>query len=115
MTLSIFNSQAFLHSLADDRELGLELLAAFMEDSPERYEQLGRALAEGDGATASSRAHSLKGMCGVVRAEPLVELALGMEHSAREGNLSLARDQYGRFTDLLAAAHAEIREFMNQD
>jgi len=114
MTRSIFDSQAFLHSLADDRELGLELLTAFMEDSPERYEQLGQALAEGDGEAASNRAHSLKGMCGVVRAEPLVELALGMEHAAKAGDLAQAREQYNRFTDLLAAAHKEIRQFMNE-
>ncbi|WP_419785938.1 Hpt domain-containing protein [Pseudodesulfovibrio sp.] len=112
MTQSIFDSQTFLKSLANDRELAMELLAAFMEDSPERHSQLGEALAEQDGDTASKRAHSLKGMCGVVRTGPLVELALGMERSAKEGDLAETGKLYDQFSDLLVAAHEEIKTFM---
>ena len=112
MTPSIFDAQAFLNSLADDRELALELLAAFLEDSPVRHAELGAAIEAGDAETASKRAHSLKGMCGVVRAQGLINLALCMENSAREGDLPSTRANYARFTELLAGAKSEIEQFM---
>ena len=114
MTPTIFDAQAFLRSLADDRELAMELLAAFMEDSPVRHAELGAAIAAGDADTASKRAHSLKGMCGVVRAQELINLALSMENSAREGDLGKTRETYAAFTELLAGAKAEIEQFMQQ-
>jgi len=112
MTPSLFDAQAFLRSLADDRELAMELLSAFMEDSPVRHAELGEAIEAGDAETASKRAHSLKGMCGVVRAQDLLNLALNMEVSAREGDLARTREHYARFTTLLADAKAEIEAFM---
>ena len=114
MTQAIFDSSAFLKSLADDRELAEELLSAFLEDSPARHESLGQALAGDKADEASKLAHSLKGMCGVVRAEALVSLALNMEHSAKDGDLVRTRELYARFTEVLAEAHDEIKQFMNQ-
>lgn len=114
MTQAIFDSNAFLKSLADDRELADELLSAFLEDSPVRHESLGQALNDNDAETVSKLAHSLKGMCGVVRAEELVALALNMEHSAKEGDLDRTREMYARFTGVLAAAHDEMKQFMGQ-
>lgn len=112
MTPSLFDAQAFMRSLADDRELAMELLSAFLEDGPVRHAELGAAIAANDAETASKRAHSLKGMCGVVRATALLNLALGMEVAAREGDLARTRENYARFTDLLAEAKAEIERFM---
>jgi HPt (histidine-containing phosphotransfer) domain-containing protein len=114
MTQPLFDSSAFLTSLADDRELAEELLSAFLEDSPVRHESLGRALDDDDGDEASKLAHSLKGMCGVVRAEKLVTLALNMEHAAKEGDLALTRELYAQFTETLAAVSQEIKRFMEQ-
>lgn len=115
MTQSIFDSQAFLNSLADDRELADELLAAFLEDSPIRHESLGNALDAADADSASKLAHSLKGMCGVVRADRLVTLALNMEHTAKNGKLEETRGYYARFTELLAETKAEIKQFMKNE
>ena len=113
MTQSLFDSTAFLKSLAEDRELAEELLSAFLEDSPIRQASLGSALDDNDADAASKLAHSLKGMCGVVRAEELVSIALNMEHSAKDGDLDQTREQYARFTEKLAAAHEEINRFMS--
>ncbi len=111
MTQSIFDSQAFLRSLADDRELAEELLSAFLEDSPIRHKSLGNALDAADTESASKLAHSLKGMCGVVRADGLVTLALNMEHAAKNGKLEETREYYARFTELLAETKIEIEQF----
>lgn len=109
----IFNLQQFLQSLAGDEELARELLGAFMEDSPVRSASLNDALVADDAGNAARLAHSLKGMCGVVRAEDLVNLALSMENSAKTGNLDMTKKQYGQFKDMLAAAHQEMNSFIN--
>lgn len=113
MTQQIFDQEIFLQSLAGDKELAKELLAAFMEDSPVRSASLAEALDAGDGEESSRLAHSLKGMCGVVRAESLVGLALSMETSAKDGDLDKTRELYARFKDLLATAHAEMAVFID--
>ncbi|NDV18097.1 Hpt domain-containing protein [Pseudodesulfovibrio sp. JC047] len=101
MVQDLFNKDAFLASLANDRELACELIAAFMEDCPTRNASLTKALTANDALTASKMAHSLKGMCGVVRANELAELALDMELTAKEGRLDLVREQHARFLEML--------------
>ncbi|CCH49649.1 Hpt domain-containing protein [Pseudodesulfovibrio piezophilus] len=111
MTDSIFDSHQFLQSLAGDEELAHELLGAFMEDSPERKKALAQALDENDAEKASKLAHSLKGMCGVVRAKPLVDVALLMENSARENDLETTKTHFSEFTVKLDKAHEEMKTF----
>lgn len=113
MTQLIFNKQQFLQSLAEDEELARELLAAFMEDSPVRSASLGEALNADDAGAAAKLAHSLKGMCGVVRADDLVSLALAMEDSAKRGDLDKTKEQYAVFTEMLDTAHTEMRLFID--
>ncbi|WP_319469431.1 Hpt domain-containing protein [uncultured Pseudodesulfovibrio sp.] len=113
MTQPIFNSDRFVQSLAGDMELARELLVAFMEDSPERADSLGKALDDGDLKTVVKLAHSLKGMCGVVRTDDLVERALTMENTAQNGDLEKVREQFVQFAAVLAAAHESMRSFMD--
>ncbi len=114
MTEPLFDVQRFLQSLAQDKELARELLAAFMEDSPERSSSLGAALDAGDAEEVSKLAHSLKGMCGVVRTDLLVNLAYNMEKISKSGDLTEAREQYGLFIETLEAARCEMDQFMNE-
>lgn len=110
---SIFDETQFLQSLAGDRELALELLGAFMDDSPERVASLEEALESDDMGKASRLAHSLKGMCGVVRANALVHLALSMESSAKAGDKAKTMELFASFNSNLDTAHDEMRSFMN--
>jgi len=112
MSDPLFDENRFLQSLADDMELARELLSAFMEDSPERSASLGKALAENDADQASKMAHSLKGMCGVVRSGEMSDLAMNMEHSAKSGDLDATRKSYGEFVKKLETALEEMRRFM---
>lgn len=109
MTDVLFNQTQFLASLADDEELAQELLAAFFQDSPQRTSELREAIDSGDALTASKLAHSLKGMCGVVRAERLSELALSMERLSRDGDMDQVKTNF----DLFVAAHRETTDQMN--
>lgn len=87
MAPSSFDVQTFLDYLGGDRELAAELLAAFAEDAPQRLQALARAVAANNAEDAVRAAHSLKGMCGVLKDEVLTTLALGLEMSARKRNL----------------------------
>lgn len=115
MTDVLFNEPQFLASLADDKELARELLAAFLHDSPERTEELRQALAAEDAPAASKLAHSLKGMCGVVRAERLSDLALNMEHLAKNGDLDEVNRNFALFTRSLDEAVALMRAYLARD
>ncbi|MGE4422630.1 MAG: Hpt domain-containing protein [Pseudodesulfovibrio sp.] len=108
MTRDLFDTDQFLASLAYDRELAVELIDAFLEDCPRRVAELTKALDGGDIVQGTKLAHSLKGMCGVVRADVLGRLALEMEHAGRNGNLELVRDRLGMFTGNLD----QVRDLM---
>ena len=112
MTQPIFDEQQFLKSLAGDRELAVELLGAFMDDSPERVQSLEGALESGDAGSAARLAHSLKGMCGVVRAESLVGLALSMESASKDGDMDKTGKLYEEFKEKLTIAHGEMKIFI---
>lgn len=112
MSQALFDTKLFLSSLADDDELARELLVAFLEDSPQRVADLKAALADGDASTASKMAHSLKGMCGVVRVSALSEIALDMEQTAREGDLDAVRGQFETFAGLMDRAVVEMNDYM---
>lgn len=110
MTDVLFNQPQFLDSLAGDGELAEELLNAFFQDSPQRAAELEQALEADDAPAASKLAHSLKGMCGVVRAERLSELALNMERRAKAGRLDEVRRDFALFVE----SHHRALELMRR-
>lgn len=111
MTQSLFDKEAFLASLADDEELACELVGAFLEDCPLRLQSLVDALEKNDAVMTSKMAHSLKGMCGVVRADILSDLALDMELAARDGELDSVREIFATFVASLEQAYSVLNEF----
>ncbi|WP_285906743.1 Hpt domain-containing protein [Pseudodesulfovibrio pelocollis] len=112
MSEPLFDEQRFVQSLAGDMELAAELINAFLEDSPERSESLGSALDQGDADQAAKLAHSLKGMCGVVRSTENAQLALAMEEAVKTGDMDKTRRIYAEFTGRLDAARLAMREFL---
>lgn len=70
-----------------DHALLGELLAAFVEDYPERLSTLRTALGNGDRSEAERVAHNLKGVLGILGAERGQALAQELETMGREGRL----------------------------
>lgn len=114
MSQVVFDEKQLLSSLADDDELARELLSAFLEDCPKRLASLRKALAEDDAGASAKLAHSLKGMCGVVRVDRLSELALNMEYAAREGRLDAVRKQFADFTETVDQAVLEMNAYIHR-
>lgn len=111
-TVSQFDPARFLAHLDDDRELARELLSAFSEDAPARLAMLGQSVAAGDFEGATRAAHSLKGMCGVLKDETLTTLALGLEMSARKNNLEALNTGLPILRQAMALALGRIQEFL---
>lgn len=107
----LFDQERFMQSLAGDAELARDLLDAFLEDSPERVQSLSQALDEGDAATVSKYAHSLKGMCGVVRSPALVVLALNMENASKKGDVDKAAEIFPSFSSMMEDVHKLMVSF----
>ncbi|OIQ49591.1 Hpt domain protein [Pseudodesulfovibrio hydrargyri] len=111
MTRDLFDTEQFLASLAYDRDLAVELIDAFLEDCPGRVAELTEALAAGDMARGTKLAHSLKGMCGVVRADALGRLALEMEYAGRNGKPEVLRERLDDFNNSLEQARELMVRF----
>ncbi|MGE4552743.1 MAG: Hpt domain-containing protein [Desulfovibrionaceae bacterium] len=114
MSERIFQAEAILQGVGDDEELARELLQAYSEDAPLRLEALRRAIADDDAEAASRTAHSLKGMSGVVRIRVLADMSLGMELTARGGDMDGVRQRFPLLEATLAQALGEIGAYLRQ-
>lgn len=79
------------------------LVETFLTDSDQRIEQLASQLDAGDCDAVRATAHSLKGSCGNLGAQPLMVLCKEIEDAARGGSLDglvahleAARAEYDR-------------------
>eukprot|EP00831_Metopus_contortus_P041639 TRINITY_DN32714_c0_g1_i1.p4 TRINITY_DN32714_c0_g1~~TRINITY_DN32714_c0_g1_i1.p4 ORF type:complete len:132 (-),score=28.92 TRINITY_DN32714_c0_g1_i1:47-442(-) len=113
MTRKLFDVPQFMASLAEDEELARELIAAFLEDGPKRVVALSDALAAEDAEGVSRLAHSLKGMCGVVHAGSLAEMALNMEYASRGGDLTVVRERFDELKTLFEQVSARMQQYLN--
>jgi two-component system, sensor histidine kinase and response regulator len=68
-----------------------KVIGLFLSEAPTMLSDLERALAEGDRSTLARAAHSLRSTGGSVGAMGLSELAGGIEHQARQGDLDAVR------------------------
>lgn len=112
MGTSGFDIQTFLNYLGQDHELAVELLTAFVEDAPLRLKSLAEAVQAGDADNAVRAAHSLKGMCGVVRDQPSTALALELEMAGRRSDLEALRAGLPKLEQALAGILEQARTFL---
>jgi HPt (histidine-containing phosphotransfer) domain-containing protein len=67
-------------------EFLVEIIDAYLEDTPKRLEDLRAALAGGDNDTLTRAAHTLKSSCANVGAMSMAALAKEIEAAARQGD-----------------------------
>src|SRR3954468_18655650 len=73
--------------LGGDPEFLVEVVEAFLADTPPRIETLHTSLASGDGEALGRAAHSLKGSSGNFGAARMQTLCADVERLARAGQL----------------------------
>lgn len=93
-----------------DRELLQEVMAVFVAEAPERARRIEDAAARGDMEGLVRLAHSLKGVCGTMHAEPLRELCYRVEMAARTGEEQVA----GELAPQLLAMLGELSGFLEK-
>jgi HPt (histidine-containing phosphotransfer) domain-containing protein len=86
----VWDRQRLLDRYDGDMETVIELCQALRQDMPTKIARLHMAAASGDLEAFVAVAHSIKGICGTMAAEPCRALALEMETAARAGDLNAA-------------------------
>jgi CheY-like chemotaxis protein len=90
----ILDEAALMALVAGDARLLAELVALFLEDSPQRLAAMARALESGDRGLLEREAHTLKGSSGTLCAPRTAAAAMRVEELAR-GDLAEARRAHG--------------------
>jgi HPt (histidine-containing phosphotransfer) domain-containing protein len=90
--------------LGGDPEFLVEVVEAFLADTPPRLEVLRASLALGDGDGLGRAAHSLKGSSGNFGAARMQALCAGVERLGRAGRL----DEVAPLVDLLANEYTRV-------
>jgi len=85
----------------NDPELIAQVRDLFVQDAPGRLEKIGKALADGDVEGMVKLAHSLKGVCATIYAEPLRLKALEVELAARSGETATLERAVPQMMDML--------------
>ncbi len=98
-----------LEGFEDDRELLREVLSVFVSESPQRHAAILDAFAARDVERLAQLAHSLKGVCGTIRAEPLREMSYRVELAARNRD----EGEIERDIPVLLAMLAELTEYLS--
>jgi HPt (histidine-containing phosphotransfer) domain-containing protein len=78
---------AALQNVDSDKDLLMELVHAFCEDTPVRVRALGAAVGAGDGQAVARQAHALRGSLSILGARRAAELAQALETAGRAGDL----------------------------
>lgn len=84
---AIFNEEALLNRVMNDRELAGKIMRGFLGDCPSQLEKLRKRIEEADAPGAGLQAHTLKGAAATVSAMGLHAIALQMEGAGKTGRL----------------------------
>lgn len=84
---SIFDKQALMQFLFNDREMFEKISNIFLEDIPVKIEKIEHAINNNNPEEIRLIAHSLKGAAGAVRAYKLQNAALQLENAEKNSNL----------------------------
>lgn len=86
-----------------DWELLREVMHVFAAETPERMRRFAEASQNGDMEQMVRLAHSLKGVCGTMHAEPLRELSYRVELAARANDIQAVHASLPRLVEMLEA------------
>ena len=87
----IFDRDALIERLGDDKELCDELIELFAEDFGGRVELMKRALEESSTPDLVAQAHTIKGASANIEAKAINARAKAIEDAARDGDLEQVR------------------------
>ncbi len=86
----IFDRDALLNAIGNNKELMAELIKIYMEKFPDFLSQIQNAIAGKDGDSLRFSAHALRGMSLNVFAHGVVRVTWALEEMGESGNLNHA-------------------------
>lgn len=101
-----------MEAVGGDHDLLLELVDAFVKDSPLQLASLRDAIRDGDLPTARRAAHTLKGNSRYFGANSLVEVALALEEQARQGTLTNTQELLEKLTGMLENLTSSLLDYL---
>jgi HPt (histidine-containing phosphotransfer) domain-containing protein len=91
-------------------KLLVQLLRLFLDNTPERFQQIENGLAPGGDLDEAHRgAHSLKSSAGNVGAMEVSELAAQLESATKTSDIEASQELYGQLRAAYAEAEAVLR------
>ena len=95
-----------------DTSLRAEIVQMFLEDCPQRLDDIGAAIAAGDLPGLSSSSHALKGSAAYLKATTVRECAAELERCAREGRIGDAAPGFERLRTAVEELLPELKKLI---
>ena len=106
--LPVFDRAALLDRCMGEEDLVRDVLALFLDNMPQRIQELQAALDAGDAPAARLTAHTVRGMAANIGAEALRALAKEMEDAAEGGELEAVRARMGVLVERFEELRKEV-------
>lgn len=90
-SITILDRSDLVARLANDEELANEVLAAFVEDIPNKIELLKAAVSDGDIIQIQAQGHTVKGAARNISAQQLQQTAARIEEAGKDGAIDQAK------------------------
>lgn len=108
-----FDRQDLLGRLMGNQAIARRVLNCFVSDMPAQLAELSTAIQGNDKDRTRALAHSIKGAAANVSGISLARLAAVLEASARQGDLSNAREQFAELSVEFEQANVEFTDFLS--
>ncbi|HEU5079896.1 MAG TPA: Hpt domain-containing protein [Opitutaceae bacterium] len=98
----------------DDAEGFLrDIIGIFLEDTPQRLDELKISLEQGDQVRFTRAAHSIKGSSSNLGAMPLRAVAEKLEHESRANGLGNVQDYLAQLSETFSATKMELEKIIS--
>ena len=111
--VEVFDEAGFLVRMVNDTELAQKIAQIFLDDLPQRIEQLGVAIKDADIETVACEAHSIKGAAATICGEALRAAAAHLEQAARDGDLGEAPQYFALLEDRYQLLKVAVQRFLD--
>lgn len=111
MAGKLFDIEAALDRVADDRELLLELIEICLSESERRLEAIKSAIETNDPKKLDFEAHAIKSALGNVGAMSCHAISSALERHGKDGNAAAAMPLYEEFVREIGLFKAEYEKF----
>ena len=109
---AVFDPDAFERQTGGDAGLRTEIIQMFLEDCPQRVEEIRAAVTKGDAKALSASAHGLKGSAAYMSASAVRGHAADLERMGREDSLAEAPAALAQLDAAVAALLPELRKLV---